>query len=84
MVLDKLDFRGYGPENNRNYRFLLVVTDNFSKFGWTLALKKAQTNKDSFEKILITSKISPNLIEADRGKEFYNNIFQNFSNKNNF
>ena len=34
--------------------------------------KKAQTIKDSFENI-----------ESDRGKEFYNNIFRNFLNKNN-
>ena len=32
---------------------------------------------------MISSKRSPNLIESDRGKEFYNNIFQDFLNKNN-
>ena len=32
---------------------------------------------------MINSKRSPNLIEIDRGKEFYNNIFQDFLNKNN-
>ena len=45
--------------------------------------KNAQTIKDSFESILISSKRKPNLIESDRGKEFYNNIFQDFLNKNN-
>ena len=38
--------------------------------------------KDSFENILIGSKRRPNLIETDRGNEFYNNIFQDFLNKN--
>ena len=33
---------------------------------------------------MISSKRSPNLIESDRCKEFYNNIFQDFLNKNNF
>ena len=82
--LDILDLKDYGPENNRGFRYVLVVIDNFSKFGWTVFLKNknAQTIKDSFEKILINSKRSPNLIETDRGKEFYNNIFQNFLNKN--
>ena len=77
--------KDYGPENNRRYRYVLVVIDNFSKFGWTIPLKNknAQTIKDSFENILISSKRSPNLIESDRGKEFYNNIFQDFLNKNN-
>ena len=83
--LDILDLKDYGPENNRGYRYVLVVIDNFSKFGWTSPLKNknAQTIKDSFENILINSKRSPNLIETDRGKEFYNNIFQDFLNKNN-
>ena len=32
---------------------------------------------------MISSKRKPNLIESDGGKEFYNNIFQDFLNKNN-
>ena len=83
--LDILDLKDYGPENNRGYRYVLIIIDNFSKFGWTIPLKNknAQTIKDSFETILLNSKRSPNLIETDRGKEFYNNIFQDFLNKNN-
>ena len=83
--LDILDLKDYGPENNRGYRYVLVVIDNSSKFGWTVPLKNkvAQTIKDSFENILISSKRKPNLFESDRGKEFYNNIFQDFLNKNN-
>ena len=82
--LDILDLKDYGPENNRGYRYVLVVIDNFSKFGWTVPLKNknAQTIKDSFENIIISSKRKTNLIEIDRGKEFYNNIFQDFLNKN--
>ena len=80
-----LDLKDYGPENNRGYRYVLVVIDNFSKFCWTVPLKNknALTIKDSFENILISSKRKPGLIESDRGKEFYDNIFQNFPNKNN-
>ena len=83
--LDILDLKDSGPENNRGYRYVLVVIDNFSKNGWTTPLKNknAQTIKDSFENILISSKRKPNLIETDRGKEFYNNIFQDFLKKNN-
>ena len=83
--LDILDLKDYGVENNRGYRYVLVVLNNFSKFGWTIPLKNknAQTIKDSFENILINSKRKPNLIETDRGKEFYNNTFQDFLNKNN-
>ena len=83
--LDILDLKDYGPENNRGYRYVLVIIDNFSKFGWTIPIKNknAQTIKDSFESIFISSKRKPNLIESDRGKEFYNNIFQDFLNRNN-
>ena len=63
----------------------MVIIDNFSKFGWTVPLKNkiAQTIKDSFENILLSSKSRPNLIETDRGKEFCNNIIQDFLDKNN-
>ena len=83
--LDILDLKDYGPENKRGYRYVLVTIDNFSKLGWTIPLKNknAQTIKDSFENIIINSKRKPGLIESDRGKEFYDNIFQDFLNKNN-
>ena len=83
--LDILDLKDYGPENNRGYRYVLVIIDNFSKFGWTVPIKNknAQTIKDCLEHILINSKRKPYLIESDRGKKFYNNIFQDFLNKNN-
>ena len=83
--IDILDLKDYGPKNNRNYRYVLIIIDNFSKFGWTIPLKNknAQIIKDSFGNIIISSKRKPNLIESDRGKEFYNNIFQDFLNKNN-
>ena len=83
--LDILDLKDYGPKKNKGYRYVLVIIDNFSKFGWTVPLKNknAQTIKDSFENILTSSKRKPNLIETDRGKDFYNNISQEFLNKNN-
>ena len=80
-----LDLKDYGPENNRGCRYVLVITDHFSKFGWTVPLKNknAQTTKSSFEIILIKSQRKPTILESDRGKEFYNNFFQVFPNKNN-
>ena len=49
------DLNDYDPKNNKGYRYILVVKDKFSKFGWTVPLnnKSAQTKKkDSFENIL--------------------------------
>ena len=76
--LDILDLRDYGPENNRGYRYVLVIIDNFSKFGWTVPLKNknAQTIKDSFDNIIIGSKRKPASIESDRGKEFLTIFFK--------
>ena len=83
--LDIPNFKDYGSENNTGCRYVLVVIDNFSKIGWTIPLKNknAQTIKDFFENILISSNRKPNLFESDRGRDFYNNIFQDFLNKNN-
>ena len=49
--LDILDLKDYGPKNNRGYRYVLVIIDNFSKFGWTVPLenKNAQTIKTLFK-----------------------------------
>ena len=64
------DIKDYGPENNRGYRYVSVVINNFNEYGWTIPLtnKNSQTMKDSFENFLIGFKRSPNLIETDRGK----------------
>ena len=76
--------KGYGPENNRGYRYVLVIIDNFSKFGWTKPLKNknAQTI-ELFRKYFDKLKKKPNLIENGRGKDYYNDIFQDFLDKNN-
>ena len=61
------------------------MIDNFSKLGWTVSfeIKNSQTIKGSFEIFLTISKRKSKLIETDRDKEFYKNIFQNILNKNN-
>ena len=83
--LGVLDLKKYCPENNRGYRYVLVIIDNFSKFGWAVPLKNknAQTITNSFENVLINSKRKLNSVESDRGKDFYNSIFEGFLNRNN-
>ena len=78
--LDILDLKDYGPENNRGYRYVLVVIDAFSNFAGTVALKNknAQTLKGFLEIILIISKREPHLFETDRGKDFCSKVFQIF------
>ena len=56
--LDILNIKDHGPENNRGYRYVLVVIDIFNTFAGAAPLKNenAQTKKNSFEKILINLK----------------------------
>ena len=77
-----MDINDYGPEKFRGYRYILVVIDNFSKFGWTVSFKNKNslTITNSFENFPIGSKRKLNLIQSDRGEEFYNSIVQNFLN----
>ena len=82
---DLLDMNDYGIKNNKGYRYILVVIDNFSKFGWTIPLKKnyAQSITNAFSQIVKSSKRKPNLLETDDGKEYVNKIFNDFLNKHN-
>ena len=82
---DLLDMIDYRTKNNNGYRYILVVIDNFSKFGWVTSLrnKSSQTIVDEFSKIIINSKRKPNLLETDDGKEFVNKIFNEFLKLNN-
>ena len=59
--LDILDLKDYGLENNKGYRYVLVVIDNFSKYGWTVPLKNknAQTITNTFGYNLITAERKP-------------------------
>ena len=38
--LDLLDMIDYGTKNNNGFRYILVVIDNFSKFGWVTSIKE--------------------------------------------
>ena len=80
-----LDMNDYGPENNRGYRYVLVVVDNFSEFGWTIPLKNkyAQSIRDTFSEIIKSSNRKPNLLETDDGKEYVNKIQRIFETEYN-
>ena len=81
---DLLDMNDYGPKNNKGYRYILVVIDNVSKFGWTIPLKNkfSQSITDAFSEIIKSSNRKPNLLETDDGKEYVNKIFNEFLNNN--
>ena len=83
--IDLADFSDYKTSNNKGYRYIFIIIDNFSKYLWAIPLKNknSQTITNESSNILTESKRKPNKIESDRGSEFYNSIFQNFlKNKN--
>ena len=67
-----LDLKDYGSENNKAYRYDLVIKDNFKKNRWTVPpkIKNAEILKDSFKNILINSKRKPDFLEGDRDGGF--------------
>ena len=75
--LDIIGLKDNGPQNDRSFGYVLVVIDNFSKFGWTVPLKntKAQTINASIEKKRYRLK-KPNLVEPYREKEFWKFFFK--------
>ena len=64
---------------NKGFRFLLCVTDIFSKYAWVVPLKdkKGVSIVDAFQKIPDDSDRKPNKIWVDKGSKFYNNSFKN-------
>ena len=69
--------------NNKGFRYIFVIIDNYSKYLWAIPLKYkfSQTIANEFSNILTTSKRKPLKLESDRGSEFYNRVFQNFLRK---
>ena len=63
---------------NKGFRFLLCVTDIFSKYAWVVPLKdkKGISIVTAFQKILDTLGCKPNKIGVDKGSKFYNNSFK--------
>ena len=82
--IDLADFSDYKISNNKQFRHIFIIIDNFSKYLWAIPLenKYSQTITNEFSNILTTSKRKPLKLESDRGTEFYNSIFQNFLKSN--
>ena len=77
--IDLADFSDYKTSNNKGFRYIFIVIDNFSKYLWAIPLKNkySQIITNEFSNLITTSKRKPNKLESDRGSEFFNSIFQN-------
>ena len=63
--------------NKSLIKFLLCITDIFSKYAWVVLLidKKGVATVNAFQKIFDDSKRKPNKIWVDQESEFYKNSF---------
>ncbi|PFX14318.1 putative uncharacterized transposon-derived protein F54H12.3 [Stylophora pistillata] len=58
---------------NKGYRYLLMVLDIFSKYGWIVPLKnkKGESVAEGFERIFTEGRV-PKRLWVDKGTEYYN------------
>ncbi len=69
-------------KDNSGYRYMLTVIDTFSKYAWARpVLKKDAHNVTNAMRDILQSNDGarfkpPHLLQTDKGKEFYNSIFQ--------
>ena len=71
---DLVDMKALADDND-GYKYILMVMDVFSKYGWAVPLKSKSgpATKEGLETILTTAGgIKPKKIWADKGTEFYN------------
>ena len=78
--IDLADMIDYKISNNKGFRYIFIIINNFSKLLRCIPLKNknSQTITNDFSNILNKSKRKPLKIESYRGTEFYNSIFLNY------
>ena len=70
-------------EWNKGYRYLLMVLDVFSKYGWIVPLKnkKGESVAEAFKTIFEEGR-KPQFLWVDKGKEYYNKDVKELMGKN--
>ena len=70
---------------NKGLKYLLMVIDVFSKYGWIEPLKdkKAESVSSAFDHIFKKSKRKPEKLWTDKGSEFISKHFKDFLKRNN-
>ena len=79
-LVDMLKFSKW----NKGYKYLLMVIDVFSKYGWIITLKdkKGESIMNAFKTIFKEGR-KPQYLWVDKGKEFYNKDLKDLLEKHN-
>lgn len=82
--IDLCDMSMYASEND-NYKYLFSIIDVFSKYGWLLPTKTKSAIEitRTFRKLINDSGRQPDTVQSDAGKEFKNQIFRSYLNRQN-
>ena len=69
---------------NKGIKYLLMVIDVFSKYGWIVSLKdkKTESVSSAFDKIFKKAERKPEMLWTDKGSEFVSKHFKEFLKKN--
>ena len=80
---DLVEMQPYSREN-KGFKYLLTVIDVFSKFAWAVPVKQ-KTGKDvtAAMKSILQQGRKPKKLQTDKGKEFYNSIFEDLMTQHN-
>ena len=68
---------------NKGYKYLLMIIDVFSKYGWIIPVKTktGAAVSAAFQEVFKTAGRVPSKLWVDKGREFYNKTLQDLLNK---
>ena len=70
---------------NKNYKFIITIIDNHTKYAWAIPLKdkSGKSTTTALKNLIEKAKRKPDKIWSDRGKEFYNTTFLHYLKEQN-
>ena len=79
-LIDRSIFSKY----NKNYKFIVTIIDNHTKYAWAIPLKdkSGKSTTTALKSLIEKTKRKPDKIWSDRGKEVYNKTFLDFLKQN--
>ena len=79
---DLVDMQSFS-RSNKGFKYILMVIDVFSKYGWAIP-SKTKTGLEVMKAFhLWKTQKSPQILWTDKGKEFYNKPMKKLLEKNN-